>query len=72
MSKKEVTPQVKTAPVAGLTSGCIAEGCKAKSDRLNFCAEHFQWFKEGLVTKLGKRPTDFDKKYVNYMRKKAA
>lgn len=75
MSKKEVTAQNKPAagaPAANLPNNCIAEGCKAKSNRLNFCNEHYDWFKQGLVTKAGARPTDFDKKYVNYMKKKAA
>jgi hypothetical protein len=73
MSKKEVRAQEKNAgTVTSLVSNCVAETCKAKSTRLNFCDEHFQWFKEGLVTKTGVRPSDFDKKYVNYMKKKSA
>lgn len=73
MSKKELRAQSAAATnVTSLDSKCIAETCKAKSTRLNFCDEHFQWFKEGLVSKTGQRPTDFDKKYVNYMKKKAA
>lgn len=53
-------------------SKCAAEGCKDKSVRLNFCAEHFAWFKEGLVNKAGVRPKDFDKKYMNFLRRRKA
>jgi hypothetical protein len=35
---------------------------------MNFCKEHYDWFKFGLITKEGKRPTDFDKKYTAYMK----
>ncbi|HEX4924128.1 MAG TPA: hypothetical protein VFV50_08580 [Bdellovibrionales bacterium] len=73
MSKKEVTAQKKPEAAASTgPSGCVAEGCKQKSSRLNFCAEHYDWFKAGLVTKEGVRPKDFDKKWINYTRKKAA
>jgi hypothetical protein len=49
-------------------SKCACEGCAKKSERLNFCAEHYGWFKFGLITKDGKRPTDFDKKMQAYLR----
>lgn len=52
--------------VAMATSRCTAEGCKAGAERMTFCAEHFAWFKFGLVDKTGKRPTDFDKKFDAY------
>lgn len=52
---------------------CCVEKCGKKTDKMNFCAEHYAWFKEGLVNKKGQRPSDFDKKYQAYMmRKKAA
>jgi hypothetical protein len=51
---------------------CPTDGCKKPAKRMAFCEEHFQWFKEGLVNKRGERPSDFDKKYQAYMRKKAA
>ena len=57
------------------TSACCVEKCGKKGDRLNFCPEHFAWFKEGLVNKKGVRPLDFDKKFQAYslrMGKKAA
>jgi hypothetical protein len=53
-------------------SKCSAEGCGKKTDRLTFCTEHYDWFKWGLLTKEGQRPSDFDKKYQSYMKKRAA
>lgn len=47
-------------------SKCCAEGCTKKTDILTFCQEHYDWFKFGLITKTGKRPSDFDKKYTAY------
>ena len=51
---------------------CHAEGCKKKLERAEFCNEHFLWFKAGLLKKDGSYPKDFDKKYIQYMRKAAA
>jgi len=48
---------------------CPVEKCGKGSQRLVFCNEHFDWFKAGLVNKRGDKPTDFDKKYMSYMRK---
>jgi hypothetical protein len=55
--------------VAQLPAKCCAEKCAKKADKLGFCAEHFTWFKEGLVNKKGERPPDFDKKYQAYMQR---
>ncbi len=48
---------------------CCVEKCGKKGDRMNFCPEHYLWFKEGLVNKKGQRPLDFDKKYQAFMMK---
>lgn len=48
------------------TSTCCVEKCGKKADRMNFCPEHYAWFKEGLVNKKGQRPLDFDKKFQAY------
>lgn len=56
----------------GSSGACCAEGCKKKSDRANFCPEHFAWFKAGLVTREGARASDFDKKFYHYSAKKTA
>jgi hypothetical protein len=53
-------------------SRCKAEGCSKKSEVMDFCKEHFDWFKFGLITKEGKRPVDFDKKYQAYLKRHAA
>lgn len=59
--------------VVALPSTCCVEKCGKKGDRLNFCPEHYMWFKEGLVSKKGEKPTDFDKKYQDFlMRSKKA
>jgi hypothetical protein len=54
------------------TDRCPVADCKKGVKRMHFCDEHFMWFKEGLINKKGERPTDFDKKYQLFMRKKAA
>lgn len=54
-------------------TNCVVDKCGKKAERMGFCKEHFDWFKEGLINKKGERPSDFDKKYQAYMsRKKAA
>lgn len=60
--------------VLQMPTNCCVEKCGKKNARLNFCEEHFTWFKEGLISKKGERPTDFDKKYQAYLMrtKKAA
>ncbi len=55
-----------------MPSRCACEGCKKPSDLMNFCGEHYEWFKFGLITKEGKRPTDFDKKYQAFRKHHAA
>lgn len=58
--------------VAQLPTSCVADGCKKKSEKLGFCAEHYDWFKWGLLTREGKKPVDFDKKYQAFMKHKKA
>ena len=50
-------------------SKCPAEGCSKKAERMDFCTEHFMWFKEGLINKKGQKPRDFDKKYQDFLRR---
>ena len=71
MAKKEASAPSNDSNVVGL-SRCKAEGCSKKADRLGFCPEHYDWFKFGLITTEGKRPTDFDKKMQAYQKRKAA
>ncbi len=70
MSKKEA--QGPNNNVTSMPDRCLAEGCNKGQAKLTFCDEHFVWYKEGLVNKKGERPSDFDKKYQLYLRKKAA
>lgn len=49
-----------------LPGGCHAEGCKASSTRFNFCEEHFDHFKFGLIKKTGERVSDYEKKIEHY------
>jgi hypothetical protein len=56
--------------VLQMPTSCCVDKCGKKIDRMNFCTEHYAWFKEGLVSKAGARPSDFDKKYQAYMTKK--
>ena len=70
--KNEKSPKPNLPPqnVAELPSRCPV--CNKKASRINFCDEHFLWFKEGLINRQGEKPKDFDKKYQLFMRKKAA
>jgi hypothetical protein len=52
--------------------GCLAQGCKGKEARFNFCDEHFRQFKFGLITKMGEPVLDYEKKFEHYERWKAA
>lgn len=45
---------------------CRAESCKAKISRAEFCEEHFDWFKAGLIKRTGERVPDFQKKFLSY------
>ncbi|MBC7385192.1 MAG: hypothetical protein H7301_03395 [Cryobacterium sp.] len=47
-------------------SFCGAEGCKASDHRFGFCSEHYEQFKFGLITKLGKAVSDHEKKFEHY------
>ncbi len=58
--------------VAQMPSRCTAPDCTKKADRLNFCPEHYDWFKFGLLTKEGQKPSDFDKKFMAWQKRKAA
>jgi hypothetical protein len=71
MSEKLKHKQQQPGPsnnVVAMPSKCGCDGCGKKSDLMNLCQEHYGWFKFGLLTKGGKRPSDFDKKYSAYMK----
>ena len=69
--KKEMTPktfekQIPNNVISLSASKCCAEDCKKKPEKANFCAEHFDWFKAGLITREGMKASDFDKKFYHY------
>lgn len=77
MSKQEKAPGPNPSPKLGPSpvtapERCPAESCGKKPQRMHFCEEHFNWFKAGLVNRMGERPSDFDKKYQSYKQKKSA
>lgn len=63
-------PAAGGAPVSNLPTACKADGCKKKSSKMDFCDEHYDWFKFGLITREGSKPIDFDKKMQSYMKHK--
>jgi hypothetical protein len=70
--QKHKDPAAPQQNVSTMPSKCTAEGCKKAPELLTFCKEHFDWFKFGLLTKEGKRPSDFDKKWQAFQKHKAA
>lgn len=54
--------------------GCFSQGCKVQAKRFNFCDEHFDHFKFGLLKKTGEPVSDYEKKiehfYAHQMRLK--
>lgn len=73
MADKKFEKQIPNNNVISLESArCCGEGCKKKAEKAGFCAEHFDWFKAGLITREGVKAADFDKKYYQYIAKKAS
>lgn len=72
MSEQKKPQNGAPAQVTTMPDRCPAEGCGKPQKKMHFCEEHFLWFKAGLINKKGERPSDFDKKYEVYKRKKAA
>lgn len=54
-----------------MPGGCHCWGCKAQATRLDFCAEHFDHFKFGLIKKTGEPVSDYEKKFEHFMAHKA-
>ena len=52
-----------TGPAPG---GCHATGCKSNEARFNFCSEHYDQFKFGLIKKTGEPVSDYEKKFGHY------
>jgi hypothetical protein len=51
---------------------CFAVGCKTNSHRFNFCDEHYDHFKFGLIKKTGEPVSDYEKKIEHYQAMVAA
>lgn len=63
-------PSDSKPQAGGSASGighCIAKGCKKSPKRFEFCDEHFEHFKFGLVKKTGEPASDYEKKYEHYV-----
>ena len=54
-----------------LPGGCHAWGCKAQAEKFNFCEEHYDHFKFGLIKKTGEPVPDHEKKFGHYQAWKA-
>lgn len=76
--KKEKTNAAeKQAPVlphpkAASDNKCKFEDCKKGNQKFGFCAEHYEWYMEGLIRGDGRKPVDFQEKFALWQRKKAA
>lgn len=71
MADQKFDKQIPNNVVQLGSNKCKAEGCKKKPEKADFCAEHFDWFKAGLITKDGVKAQDFDKKFYHYSKKSA-
>jgi hypothetical protein len=50
-----------------LPGGCQCWGCKKEGQQFNFCHEHYEHFKFGLIKKTGEQVSDYEKKFEHYM-----
>ena len=71
MAKKQGEQSPNSAPsnVATLPARCPVEKCGKKITRMSFCDTHYTWFKEGLISRDGSKPKDFDKKYQDFLKR---
>ncbi len=54
-----------------MPGGCLNWGCKHPAKRMEFCSEHYDWFKFGLIKKTGEPVSDFDKKLGHFQAHKS-
>ena len=59
------------APQAHDTNMCKVRGCKKGLSKFGFCAEHFEHFKFGMITKHGAPALDHEKKQDQWVAQKA-
>jgi len=69
--KATVQGSSKSAPTY-VDGKCHGAGCKANSSRMDFCDEHYDQFKFGLIKKTGQLVSDWEKKSEHYAAYKAA
>ncbi len=67
-NKKPETSAPKPSAGVGAKVGCTYTGCKSNPVRHEFCQEHFNQFKFGLITKLGLPVSDYEKKFEHYQK----
>jgi hypothetical protein len=51
---------------SAVTEKCVGVGCKASAHKFNFCNEHYDHFKFGLIKKTGEQVSDYEKKLGHY------
>lgn len=51
----------------GVVLRCAVAHCKKPPKRFEFCEEHYEHFKFGLVKKNGQPAADYEKKYHQYL-----
>lgn len=69
--KQNAAPPVLNNVLA-MPNRCSVKDCKKSPTLVNFCSEHYEWFKFGMITKNGDKPVDFDKKQQAFMKHKKA
>ncbi|MFZ9594651.1 MAG: hypothetical protein ACO3A2_01080 [Bdellovibrionia bacterium] len=52
---------------AVMPGGCFCYGCKREAVRFNFCNEHYEHFKFGLIKKTGEPVSDYEKKIDHFL-----
>jgi len=54
-----------------LPGHCFSWECKAEANRFNFCDQHYEHFKFGLIKKTGEPVPDYEKKIEHFLAYKA-
>src|SRR5680860_209652 len=65
--KPEMSAPSKGKAHTPMPGGCLSWGCKVQAARFNFCEEHYDHFKFGLVKKTGEPVPDYEKKIEHFM-----
>ena len=72
--KEEKKPEAPTSKSRGNSpspGGCLSWGCKVTATQFNFCLDHYDHFKFGLIKKTGEPVSDYEKKHGHYLAFKA-